>query len=313
MKHNEQFKREFLALSERYLAYGLSIDSLENAIRKPKRFNKNILLYSIVFLLIAILYGYNILHILSSLFINIRGIRCIVPNNYFVWEATRQISDCSFCINVSKPLIFNNISKGDFAPYAYTSKPVIIRNAFLHWPAMKEFDFEFFKKMYHENEEAYKSVDEECQFLHFKSDFTSLRDVFSMDQKRVTNEPGQKSWYVGWGNCHPEILSKMRKYYPKPHFLPDDCEMPSKEYVFMGYDAGATMHLDYINRLMWQAQLKGSKTWHIKAAPECEKQCNSLSFIVKPGDAILLDTRVWYHETTITPGQFSLSIQSEYG
>lgn len=35
----------------------------------------------------------------------------------------------------------------------------------------------------------------------------------------------------------------MRKFYPKPHFLPEDCEIPSKEYVFMGYDEGATMHV----------------------------------------------------------------------
>lgn len=35
----------------------------------------------------------------------------------------------------------------------------------------------------------------------------------------------------------------MRKYYPKPHFLPEDCEIPSKEYVFMGYDDGATIHV----------------------------------------------------------------------
>lgn len=45
------------------------------------------------------------------------------------------------------------------------------------------------------------------------------------------------------GNCHPVVLEEMRKYYPKPHFLPDDCEIPSKEYVFMGYDDGATLHV----------------------------------------------------------------------
>lgn len=47
------------------------------------------------------------------------------------------------------------------------------------------------------------------------------------------------------GNCHPTILNEMRKYYPKPHFLPNDCEIPSKEYVFMGYEEGATMHVCY--------------------------------------------------------------------
>lgn len=313
MTDNKQLKKEFIAITEKYLAHGISIEDLEYTVKSPRKSNKTALVISITLLVTAVLYGSNSLSFFSFILINVKGIRCIVPNNYFVWEATRQISNCSFCINVSEPIILYNASKDEFAPHAYTSKPVIIRNAFLHWPAMKAFDFKFFQNMYNENEEAYKSVDEECQFLHFKSDFTSLRDVFSMDYSRISNQPGQKSWYVGWGNCHPDILYKMRRYYPKPHFLPDDCEMPSKEYVFMGYGAGATMHLDYINRLMWQAQLKGSKSWHIKAAQECEEVCSSMSFEVNPGDAILLDTRVWYHETTINSGQFSLSIQSEYG
>ncbi|KAJ8965748.1 hypothetical protein NQ317_016883 [Molorchus minor] len=108
-------------------------------------------------------------------------------------------------------------------------------------------------------------------------------------------------------------LRKMHKHYPKPHFLPNDVEFPMKEYVFMGYDDGATMHIDFINRLMWQAQLKGSKTWFLRPPPECQNVCTPLSFLAEPGDVVLLDTRVWYHGTTTTPGQFSLSIQSEYG
>lgn len=43
--------------------------------------------------------------------------------------------------------------------------------------------------------------------------------------------------------------------------------------------------LDFINRLMWQAQLKGSKTWFLIPPPECQNVCNSLSFVVNPGDA----------------------------
>lgn len=38
----------------------------------------------------------------------------------------------------------------------------------------------------------------------------------------------------------------MRRHYPKPHFLPEDCEIPAKEYVFMGYDDGATLHVSQI-------------------------------------------------------------------
>jgi hypothetical protein len=36
---------------------------------------------------------------------------------------------------------------------------------------------------------------------------------------------------------------------------------------------------------MWQAQLKGSKTWHLLPPPECEDVCSQLSFLVEPGDA----------------------------
>lgn len=45
------------------------------------------------------------------------------------------------------------------------------------------------------------------------------------------------------------------------------------------------LQLDFINRLMWQAQLKGTKTWYLKPPPECESVCKSISFVVEPGDA----------------------------
>ncbi|KAL3285234.1 hypothetical protein HHI36_019346 [Cryptolaemus montrouzieri] len=305
-------EQKFLELNKIYLKNGVPLEALEKAINKSNKHSTGFII-SIILLLFAVIYEFDIINFVSYLLVYGKGVRCIVPNNYFVWEATRQISDCSFCLNVTEPIILNNATKEEFQPYAYSSKPILIKNAFIHWPAMKIFNFEFFRDLYSNNEEAYKSVDDECQFLHFKSDFTSLRDVFNMDENRILNKPGYKSWYVGWGNCHPDILERMRHYYPKPHFLPEDCEMPSKEYVFMGYGAGATMHLDFINRLMWQAQIQGTKTWNIRPAPECEEVCSKLSFIVEPGDAILLDTRVWYHGTTITPGEFSLSIQSEYG
>ncbi|GJQ79009.1 hypothetical protein Trydic_g170 [Trypoxylus dichotomus] len=227
--------------------------------------------------------------------------------------STRPISDCKYCLGVESPIILYNVSRNDFEAYAYTSKPIVVKGAFSNWPAFHHFNFTFFKNLYDQTEDSYRSVDDECQFLHFKSDFISLRDVFSMNPARINNEPGTKSWYVGWGNCHSEILKQIRQYHPKPHFLPEDCEIPSKEYIFMGYDDGATMHLDFISRLMWQAQLKGTKTWVLKPSPECEDICKTITFLVEPGDGVLVDTRVWYHGTSILGGEFSLSIQSEYG
>lgn len=43
------------------------------------------------------------------------SIRCFVPNNYMIWEATRPISNCQFCAGVTRPLILSNLSQTEFA------------------------------------------------------------------------------------------------------------------------------------------------------------------------------------------------------
>ncbi|KAJ8970156.1 hypothetical protein NQ317_003318 [Molorchus minor] len=399
--------------SPEWNSLGFSAEDLEKECLFHKPTIPNIFIWSVgLVVFTSILYELNTFSIIFNYFL---GVRCLIPNNYFVWEATRPISDCSVCINVSSPLILPNISRQEFVPYAFSSKPIIIKKACLHWPA----------RLYADIDDAFKSVDEECQFLHFKSDFISIRDVFSMSQKRILNDPTEKSWYYELlqyilacfiqssnicgmvshfsraedslrGNCHPLILEEMHKHYPKPHFLPNDVEFPMKEYVFMGYDDGATMHT-LLTCLMWQAQLKGSKTWFFATSSRMSKcmytfvlfgrtrRCRitvklEIYFVkpwlhlhpankhnrgeyvqfywFSPTDYLLkpmvmdipqachsftkamqtrlirlvswssvsveseilnkflissLDTRVWYHGTTITLGQSSLSIQSEYG
>ncbi|KAG8322168.1 hypothetical protein J6590_028239 [Homalodisca vitripennis] len=67
-----------------------------------------------------------------------------------------------------------------------------------HWPAAKSFSFSFFKSLFENIDGAYESTEEDCQFLTFKTDFLSLRDVFAMPQSRVTLQEGESSWYIGW-------------------------------------------------------------------------------------------------------------------
>ncbi|KAF5287863.1 hypothetical protein FQA39_LY15639 [Lamprigera yunnana] len=318
-ENNEEIsniKTELINLNEKILRLGLETNELRLIVAQSLKFdNKTILskisvTISIIAVVFATLYSFGVFQVVFKYFL---GIRCVIPNNYFVWEATRPISDCQFCTNVTEPITLLNLTRDEFSKYAFSSKPIVIKNAIRHWSAVTVFNFDFFKNLYDNIDDAYRSVDEECQFLHFRSNFISLRDVFAMSKARVNNKPGETPWYVGWGNCDPDVLTEMRKYYPKPHFLPEDSELSAKEYVFMGYDAGATMHLDFINRLMWQAQLQGTKTWYLKPSPECEDVCHPMRFLAEPGDAILIDTRVWYHGTTIKRGEFSLAIQSEYG
>lgn len=243
---------------------------------------------------------------------SVLSVRCLLPNNYLVWEATRPLADCVYCANVTKPIILRNVSRRDFANYAYLSRPIIVKNAISHWRAT-DLDFYKFKRLYENTVGSYESIDEGCQFLNFKTDLFTLKEVFNMPDARARNEPGQKPWYVGWGNCHPDILAKVRQYYDMPEFLPEDAEFPATENIFFGYEMGAVMHLDYISRLMWQGQVKGVKWWSIAPVPECDDVCHKLQYYVEPGDIVFLDTRLWYHATSIPKGQFSLTVQSEYG
>lgn len=194
------------------------------------------ILYSVIFLIAL----FVLTPFLASFFEVILGTRCIVPNNYLVWEATRPLSDCDFCRGVQSPIILSNCSREEFKPYAYSSRPIIIKNAVSHWPAAQFLNFTYLKDLYQKHPAALDSFHEDCQFLHFKSNFQTLRDVFRMSEDFRT---GHKPWYVGWSNCNPVILAELRKLYPKPHFLPEDAEMPNTDFVFLGYEQGALMHV----------------------------------------------------------------------
>lgn len=61
---------------------------------------------SIICLLIGSPFAYLVEYVL--------GIRCFLPNNYLIWEATRPISDCSYCRGVNRPLILNNMTQEEF-------------------------------------------------------------------------------------------------------------------------------------------------------------------------------------------------------
>lgn len=187
----KNIENEIIKLSKVLLNADFKLDEIQNELYTTNFITQKTVFVTIIVLLIGCLYQ-------TEVFNYLLGIRCVVKNNYFVWEGTRPLSDCQFCLNVSSPIILPNVTREEFAQYAYTSKPVVIKKAFLHWPAMKHFDFKFFKNLYDSIEGSYQSVDEECQFLHFRSNFISIQDVFAMSDARIKHEPGEKSWYVGW-------------------------------------------------------------------------------------------------------------------
>ncbi|XP_069687817.1 uncharacterized protein [Periplaneta americana] len=314
---------KFVILNKDLLNFGVSIEDLKEICFKRRKIDftarnteKNERLSGLmiaVTLVVAVLVSILLKIIFDSIMKNTLGTRCLLPNNYFVWEATRPETDCNMCKDIKSVLVFENITREEFRNYAYSPRPMLVKGAALHWPAMQTFTYHFLKEIYQNVEGAYESVEEECQILTFKTEFKSLQDVFSMPESRVLQEEGEKPWYVGWSNCHPEVLAIMREHYSIPHFLPEDAEHANMDYIFIGYQQGAVMHIDYISRLMWQAQLRGHKTWKLIPPPDCDHICSGISFRVEPGDIVLVDTRQWYHDTHVDPGEMSLTVSSEYG
>lgn len=261
MKQNnntlEDIQKAFVALTESFLEQGASLAELKSAsVKNNAKYKKNYISDYVCFkkifftffipIFLSILFKYLYFDIIKS----IRETRCLIPNNYLIWEFTRPISNCDYCRDVTSALILSNLTREEFKQYAYSSIPMIIKHAASNWPASKVFSWKFFKDLYENIDGAYDSVDE-CQFLHFKSNFTNLRDVFAMNEERAMQLNGEDPWYVGWKNCHLQILDIMKQYYNLPHFLPEDAEVPYSNYVFLGYEEGAIMHVCIIIIILW--------------------------------------------------------------
>ncbi|XP_063443827.1 uncharacterized protein LOC134724622 [Mytilus trossulus] len=240
--------------------------------------------------------------------------RCAVDNSGMFIEVARPLTNCEMCRNLHQVPNEYEISVEDFSKkYAYTAVPVLIKDATKNWTAMNTFSYDFLKELYVNTTDAFEVTEEECQFFPYKTDFETLEDAFNMTDDRAHFKEGEKTWYFGWSNCHPDISTILRKHYNRPYFLPNDSESSSLDWIFMGGSGlGAFVHLDYVQRPSWQAQISGKKTWTLVPTPECEDICHSMNVTVHKGDIFVVDTNQWYHSTFIHPGEVSITIGSEY-
>ncbi|XP_076459674.1 uncharacterized protein LOC143292893 [Babylonia areolata] len=239
---------------------------------------------------------------------------CLVDNNLFSDELWRPKVDCNMCRNVvDVPEEWDISSDKFYEKYAFTGRPVLIKEAVLNWTAMSHFSFKFFQTLYRGIEGSLDTIKEDCQFFGYETEFVTLADALNMSDERAAFQPGEKPWYIGWSNCHAEVGKVLRKHYQRPYFLPDDSESVAEDWIFMGGPGpGAAMHLDYVERPSWQAQVSGKKTWNLVPSPECEAVCHSFNVTVHKGDIIVLDTNIWYHATFVHPGEISITIGSEF-
>ncbi|UYV72710.1 hypothetical protein LAZ67_10000383 [Cordylochernes scorpioides] len=190
--------------------------------------------------------------------------------------------------------------------FAYSGVPVVITDAMVNWTAPDVFSLDFFRSIYLGRSHG---DDDDCQFFPYTSGFHSLGDALAMSDLEAESRP----WYIGWSNCDPRVAAELRRHYQRPYFLPALSEGSRLDWIFMGRPGhGAKMHIDHVGNPSWQAQVRGSKRWRLEPPGECFMECVPLEVGLYPGDVIVVDTNLWFHETLILGGDLSITIGSEF-
>jgi len=238
---------------------------------------------------------------------------CAVPAGEGISDYFRPPVDCNLCKDVKGLTVVDNITPEEFHKnFSFTMKPLLVKGGQKDWNAKNVFSLDYFRSIYPKKSQALERVQSDCQFFPYKTNFNSLGEVLQMSKER--EEGKGKPWYIGWSNCDGLTANELRKHYKKPSFLPSNYEHARTDWIFMGLPGyGAHMHIDAIDIMSWQAQIKGTKKWVLMTPPECYNICPyKMEIVVEPGDIVVLDTNRWFHSTEIIGNETSIVIGSEF-
>jgi len=238
--------------------------------------------------------------------------RCIVDEGYFAGGFCRAPLECS-CGDIDQ---IDEVDIADITEemyeerYAYTKRPLVIRNATLNWGVMGRVDYSWLKREYLRDPAIMEETHGNCFFKCYKTtEFSSLADVFEIPHSRLT--PGTaEPWYVGWSVCQKSVLNQLSQMISLPQFM-SNLQPVGNMWIFLGTPGyGAHPHLDHdLDLPTWQAQVSGSKTWYLSPPPECAYTCPGLiQTDMHPGDMIIVNTNFWMHSTEVLDNGISLVI-----
>ena len=162
---------------------------------EPSRSSRRGKWLKIVFLLMPLLLASLVYYTFNDLFDETSP--CTIDNSLFVLEAARPITDCKMCEGITEVPKLSGLTVETFVNnFAFSSKPLVVKDATVNWTAMHEFSYEYFRKLYSEAKSALNETYEECLFFQYKTEFHSLSEVFNISKERV--EFKAEPWYVGW-------------------------------------------------------------------------------------------------------------------
>jgi len=246
--------------------------------------------------------------------------RCIMEtpdtSGYGV-DFCRTPTDCSFCSDIKEieTIHVDKINEDMFENrFAYSGRPLVVRNATLDWKAMDQLNYYWLKDAYLSDPEIFDKEWDDCWFNRYKTEeFRNLRSVFKLPDWRIEQDVGEP-WYVGWSVCQKPVAEMLFELFDRPTFISPDSTPPKKPWIFIGTPGyGAHSHVDNVGEPTWQAQIRGVKTWYLDPPPECRWTCHGrMEVTMYPGDIIVLDTNRWFHATLVQGEELSVVITNEY-
>ncbi|VVC37918.1 JmjC domain [Cinara cedri] len=243
----------------------------------------------------------------AELFSSATDQKCAVTLPDFLEDVLRPPIDCTYCKGMDSVEKIFNLSAENFEKnYAYTGRPVVAVD--VSGPSTTTFGFRLFKNL------SDSGLMTPCQFFPYKTEFRTLSEALGMDERRAAMEPGQPPWYVGWSNCEPKTINRLKRHVSLPNFLPALSDSKRTLWIFMGTPGhGAPMHIDKVGYPSWQTQISGHKKWTLRTPVECFFKCKrQFEVFMEPGSTIVLDTNIWYHETQTIGQNISITVGGEY-
>lgn len=108
------YRRKLRHLQRAAINSGLSVQILKQYDKFCDHRNKTVSKTNRLRVIAKAVIGFLLVLITTAFLDSFFSSRCLLPSNYFVWEATRPVADCSYCENVTKPVILRNITRQDF-------------------------------------------------------------------------------------------------------------------------------------------------------------------------------------------------------
>ena len=123
---------------------------------------------------------------------------CSVPN-LFATSWSVPLNDCKYCAGIAQPTVFHdqdNVTVSYFMNnFAFSSGPVVFKNATHDWPATGKISYKFLRDLYSNNcnQSAEKDANTE-QYFTYKNSVLTKEEFLSQSEAESNNG----SWYISW-------------------------------------------------------------------------------------------------------------------